>query len=110
MTFDIVKNALLTVTQRVYRYTAIATPIFPYIVWADEMETNNLHGDGRKVAKVMEGSIDLYSKQADDPFIGKIEKALNDAGICFRMNSVQFEPITKVIHTEWVWNIDGEVQ
>lgn len=109
MTFDIVKNALLTVTARVYRYTAISTPIFPYIVWADEFESDSLSGDGRKVAKVMEGSIDLYSKQADDPFIGKIEKALNDAGICFRLNSAQYEPATKVIHHEWVFEIETEV-
>lgn len=109
MTLDSVKTALLTVTQRVYRYTAISTPIFPYIIYADEMESGSLSGDGRKIGRTLEGSIDLYSKRPDDPFINAIEKALNDAGICFRLNSIQYEQDTKIIHHEWVWNIETEV-
>ena len=105
-----IKNTLLTVTQRVYRYTAPATPVFPYIIWQDEMESDMFCGDGRKLFKTIEGSIDLYTKTADDSFIDKIEKALNDAGICFRLNSVQLEPTTRIIHHEWVWNIETEVQ
>lgn len=104
-----VAAALLTVTSRVYRYTAIATPTFPYIVWQDEMESGSLSGDGRKIGRILEGSIDLYSKRPDDPFINAIEKALNDAGICFRLNSIQYEQDTKIIHHEWVWNIETEV-
>lgn len=104
-----VSNALLTVTSRVYRYTAISSPVFPYIVYADEMESGSLSGDGRKVGRILEGSIDLYSKRPDDPFINAIEKALNDAGICFRLNSIQYEPDTKVIHHEWVFEIETDV-
>jgi len=109
MNLSDVKNALLTVSTRVYRYTAPATPAFPYIIWQDEMESDMFCGDGRKLFKTMEGSVDLYTKTADCPFIDKIEKALNDAGICFRLNSVQFEPTTRIIHHEWVWNIETEV-
>lgn len=109
MTFDIVKNALLTVTQRVYRYTAPATPTFPYIVWAEDMESDNLSGDGRKLGKVIEGTIDLFSKSADDPYISAIESALNASEIGYRLNSTQYEPDTKIIHTEWVWDIEMEV-
>lgn len=109
MNLSDVKNALLTVSTRVYRYTAPATPVFPYIVWAEEMDADSLHGDGRKLLKTIEGSIDLFSKTPDDGYINAIEKALNDAGICFRLNSVQFEPTTRIIHHEWVWNIDTEV-
>jgi len=109
MTLADVSTALLTVTSRVYRYTAIAAPTFPYIVYADEMESGSLSGDGRKIGRILEGSIDLYAKQPDHAFINAIEKALNDAGICFRLNSIQYERDTKVIHHEWVWNIDTEV-
>jgi len=103
------KIALLSVSTRVYRYTAPATPTFPYIVWQDEFEAGSLSGDGRKIGRILEGSIDLYSKTADNPFINAIEKALNDAGICFRLNSTQYEPTTKVIHHEWVFEIETDV-
>lgn len=103
------KTALLTVTNRVYRYTAASSPQFPYIIYADEFEAGSLSGDGRKIGRILEGSIDLYSKTADNPFINAIEKALNDAGICFRLNSIQYEPDTKVIHHEWVFEIETDV-
>lgn len=109
VTFDIVKNALLTVTQRVYRYTAISSPTFPYIVWAEDSQSDSLHGDGIMINQTIEGTIDLFSKTADSPMVGQIQKALNDAGICFRLNSIQYEQDTKIIHHEWVWNIDTEV-
>lgn len=101
-----VATALLTVTNRVYRYTAISSPTFPYIVWQDDFESGGLSGDGRKIGRILEGSIDLYSKTADSPFINAIEKALNDAGICFRLNSIQYERDIKVIHHEWVFEIE----
>lgn len=109
MTLSDVKNALLTVSQRVYRYTAIATPTFPYIVWAEDSQSDSLHGDGIMVNQVVEGTIDLFSKTPDDPLIQQIQAALNADGIGFRMNSVQFEPTTKVIHTEWVFDIETDV-
>ena len=109
MTLLDVSTALLTVTSRVYRYTAISSPTFPYIVWQDEFESGGLSGDGRKIGRILEGSIDLYSKRPDDSFINAIEKALNDAGICFRLNSIQYERDTKVIHHEWVFEIETEV-
>lgn len=109
MTLDSVKTALLTVTQRVYRYTAISSPTFPYIVWAEDGQSDSLHGDGVMINQTIEGTIDLFSKIPDDPMIGQIQSALNDAGIGFRLNAVQFEQDTRVIHHEWVWNIDTEV-
>jgi len=109
MTLVDIKTALLTVSARVYRYTAPATPTFPYIVWAEDNESDNLSGDGRKLGKVIEGTVDLFSKVADDAYIQAIETALNNAGICYRLNSTQYEPDTKIIHTEWVFDIEMEV-
>lgn len=109
MKLDSVKTALLTVTQRVYRYTAISSPTFPYIVWAEDSQSDSLHGDGIMINQTIEGTIDLFSKAPDDPMIKQIQSALNAAGIGFRLNSIQFEQDTRIIHHEWVWNIDTEV-
>lgn len=110
MNLSDVKNALLTVTSRVYRYTAISSPTFPYIVWAEDSQSDSLHGDGKMINQTIEGTIDLFSKTPDDPMIKQIQSALNAAGIGFRLNSIQFEQDTRIIHHEWVWNIPTEVE
>lgn len=114
MTLSDVSTALLTVSQRVRRYTSKASldappPQPPYIVWSEDMQSGALHGDGVMVNQTIQGTIDLFSKTAGDPYIGKIQKALNDAGIGFRLNSVQFEEDTRLIHHEWVFEIETEV-
>jgi len=103
------KVAILTATTRAYHYTAPTAPVFPYCVWAEDMQSDALHGDGVMVARVIEGTIDVFSKAEFDPLPDKIQRALNTAGICFRLNSIQYEPDTKIIHHEIVWDIEMEV-
>jgi len=109
MTFDNVKNALLSVSSNVYHLTAISNPPLSYIVWAEDTESGSLHGDGKKISQTMQGTVDLYSKIENDPLIDLIQKAFNDYGVGFKLNSNQYEPDTKLIHTEWVWAITGSV-
>lgn len=105
-----VKNALLAVLPtKTYHHFAPVGTVAPYIVWAEDSQGGGLHGDGIMINQVIEGTIDLFSKTPDDPMIKQIQTALNTAGIGFRMNSVQFEPTTKIIHTEWVFYIEMDV-
>lgn len=103
------KAAILTATTRAYHYTAPATPIFPYCVWSEDMQSDAIHGDGVMVGRVIEGTIDVFSKVEFDPLPDAIQRALNNAGIGFRLNSIQYERDTKIIHHEIVWNIETEV-
>ena len=110
MTLNDVKNALLTISQEVYHHTAGLEPDFPYIVWAEDMQSGSLHGDGKMKAQTIQGTIDLYSKKVNDPLFDQIQIALNDAGIGFSLNSTQYEEDKEIAHNEWVWNITRSVE
>jgi len=104
MNFDIVKNALLTVTDKVYHYRAYnATD--KYIVWAEDGQATALWAENKMQNQVIEGTIDYFTKSENDPAPEQIQNALNNSGISWRLNSIQYEDNTKLIHYEWVWQI-----
>lgn len=101
---EAVMNALLTVTNDVYHYTAPADST-RYIVWAEEMEVASLEADNYKPGQTIEGSIDLFTKNEDDAWIEAVPDALNFARIGWELNSVQYEDETRFIHYEWLFRV-----
>ena len=99
-----VKDALLTVSQNVGHYTAWDDKP-PYIVWAEDSEVEALNTDNYKSGQTVEGTIDLFTKDEDDPIITAMPDALNGAGIGWELNSVQFEDETRLIHYEWLFRV-----
>ena len=107
---DLIKNALLAVSQNVGHYEAMKKEP-PYIVWAEDGTGDTVFANGRKQCGAMTGTVDLFTRDRDgDPLIAAISDALN--GICaWRLNSVQYEDDTGLLHVEWVWEVpDGEVE
>lgn len=100
-----VKNALLTVSQNVGHFEAANSANPPYIVWAEDNEYDGLCGDNYKLGQTLEGTIDLFTKNENDPLFDAIQGALVDAKIYFRLESVQYEDETELIHYEWIWRI-----
>lgn len=99
-----IRQALLTVTDRVYHYHAWEQSD-KYIVWAEDNEYNSVEANNRKEQQTIEGTIDYFTKTEDDPLVDEIQGALNDAEISFRLNLVQYEDETEYIHYEWVWQV-----
>ena len=97
-------NALLTVTEEVYHYTAPADSV-RYIVWAEDNEVAALEADNYKAGQTIEGTIDLYTKDEDDSWIQSVPDALNTARIGWSLNSVQYEDETRFIHYEWLFRV-----
>lgn len=105
-----VKNALLGVLPgKVHHNIAESDEEPPYIVWAEDGQSDSLHGDGIMTGQIIEGTIDLFSKVEYDPLFSKIQEALNNAGIGFRLNHAGYETDTKLFHSEWVWKIPMKV-
>jgi len=109
MTLNDVKNALLTVTPKVWHYTAPSDTTCPYLIWMEDGQSEGLYGDGKMVAQTITGSIHYFTKIENDPNYGEIQKALNDAGIPFSLEAVQFEEDTRIIHTHWDFEVSKEV-
>lgn len=101
---ETVMNALLTVTEDVYHYTAQEDST-RYIVWAEDMEVASLEADNWKPGQTIEGTVDLYTKDEDDAWINGIPDALNAARIGWTLNTVQYEDETRFIHYEWLFRV-----
>lgn len=102
-----VMEALLTVTTNVGHYRAIEKTD-KFIVWAEDMEYDNLGADNYKAFQTIEGTIDYFTTDEDDENLEKIPLALNKARIWWSLNSVQYEDETKFKHYEWLFRVRHE--
>lgn len=96
-----VRDALLTVTDKCYHYRRSGSIKTGYIVWAEDSEDGSFDGDNRKGEQQIHGTIDYFTLIEFDPVVDAVQNALNAAGIGFRVNSVQYEDDTNLIHYEW---------
>ena len=99
-----VKDALLTVGVPVSHFYAAKKPD-KYIVWSEDGQGNSEWADGKMVNQAIEGTIDYFTKSENDPNFAAIQSALNDAGIAFRLGSIQYEDETGFIHYEWIFEV-----
>lgn len=76
----------------------------PFCVWAEDGE-NGFSAGNKKAEQAITGTIDYYTKQEYDTAADEIQAALNALGIPWRLNSVQFEDETGLIHYEWIWEV-----
>ena len=78
-----------------------------YLVWQEERE-EDMVADSRHAERAMRGTTDLSPKIDGDPWADALDAAMTAQGIAWYRNSVQYEPETGLIHTEWVWEVtDG---
>jgi hypothetical protein len=104
MQLNDIATALLTVTNNVGHYEAFQKAD-KYIVWAEDGQADAVHGNNRMQSQTMTGTVDYFTLTENDPNVQKIQKAMSDAGIPWRLNSVQKEDNPSYIHFEWVWEI-----
>ena len=103
-----VKTALLTVTTNLRHYDATGL-IAPYVVWSEDTQADAVYADGKMQEQGIQGTIDLFTKTEYDPKFSQIQTALNNAGIGFYLDSIQYESDTKYIHYQWIFSIPMEV-
>lgn len=104
MTLNDLKNALLSVTPNVRHFDGTGMTA-PYVVWAEDGVADTIWADGKLQEQVVTGTIDYFTKTEYDPLIVSIKEALDGIGLSYRLNSIQYETDTKLIHYEWVWEI-----
>lgn len=104
MSLEQVRAALNSVTSAAHHYHAPNNATAPYVVWAED-GANDFQADNRQMEQADQGTIDLYTKQEDDPLLEEIPRALTAGGICWYKNSTQYEEETGLIHVEWVFEV-----
>lgn len=99
-----IRDLLIPVTDFVFHYVSAPNSVPPYIVWAEDGD-NDLTADDHHSEKALTGTIDLYTKQENDPVKDGIEQALESGGVAWYFNSSQYENETGLLHFEWVWSV-----
>lgn len=106
-----VKNALLTVKDAgnnavpCYHYVRPENSVKGCIIWMEDAEETSFEADNIKQEQKIHGTIDYFTQTEFDVVCDNIQTALNTAGIGFRLNSVQYEDDTKLIHYEWIFRV-----
>lgn len=105
---DEVVQLLLGLTDKVYHFEAPENAVPPYIVWQEIGQGEILSGDDNQDAYAATGTIDIFSRNEKEPLVSAVYRALNGAYISFYKKSVQYEPDTRLIHTEYEFDVLGE--
>lgn len=101
-----VKEALLSVSENVGLYEAIDATV-THIVYAPDSEAGELALDNIKTGQIIQGTIDLFAKNEDRDMADSVQNALNEVGVSFRLESIQYEDLNKndFIHYEWIFEV-----
>lgn len=73
-----------------------------------DFESGTLTGDGEKLDRAYEGSVDIFYPRLTDraDLIDEIEEVLTDiCGDSWELNSTQYENSTGLFHVEWVFEV-----
>lgn len=62
-----------------------------------------LTGDNTHAEDLLEGTIDLYTRVLRADAFNAISAKLRTLDLAYRLNSVQYESDTRLLHYEWVW-------
>ena len=99
-------RALGALTDRCYRYIAAPNAQPPYIVWAED-GANDFEAGNQHAEYALTGTVDLYTKDANEKLERTIPVTLDQLGVSWYLNSVQYEQETGLIHYEWAWEVPG---
>lgn len=103
-----IKEILLTVSEHAYHHFAQEATHPEYIVYAEDSTGNALYSNNIFEDRTIEGTIDLFTKDADSyTTFYAVEAALRKEKVPFRLNTIQFEHDTGYKHYEWVWQWYG---
>ena len=91
-----------------YKYAHFAwnhAPNSTYLVYAED-EAIPLRADEHQAERIMHGTIDCFTRDDSGAPLTTVESQLNTIdNFSFKLNSIQFEEETGLIHYEWEWSL-----
>ena len=97
-------EAFAELTDKVFHYWRPVKDV-PCIIWAETGEDGSFNSDNRKSEQRIIGAVDLFTKTEFDPLADAIQSTLNDLGVTWALDAVQYEEETNLIHMTWVWGV-----
>lgn len=77
----------------------------PSCVWQEDREDNSFHTGNHKTEQAITGTVDYFTQTEFDTTLDTVQQTLEDIGAAWRIESVQYEESTKLIHYEWRWTV-----
>lgn len=78
----------------------------PFCIWAEDAEGMSIWQDNHNAEQVISGTIDYFTLKEFDETVELIQQALNETeNVGWRLNSVQYEDETNLIHFEWEFDV-----
>ena len=103
---DELKSALSGTGLQFAHFGWSKAPSGDYGVYAED-GANDLIASGKHVERVLQGTVDYFTRDDSGTPKTTIETALDGAAIAWYLNSIQLEEDTGYIHYEWVFEVRG---
>lgn len=98
-------EALAAEVENTFHYWRPDMPA-PFCVWAEDGEESAVYADDHKTEQAIGGYVDYYTREEYDPVADTIQEILNgitEFPFWWRLESVQYEDETNLIHFQWTW-------
>lgn len=76
----------------------------PFLVWAENGDTQS-RADNGTAEQAVTGTTDYFTADEYDSAIETIQGIQKALGMAWRLESVQYEEETNLIHYEWSWEL-----
>lgn len=104
-------RSFATLTQYCYHYYR---PVqnFPCLIWAESGESGSFNSDNQKAEQRIVGTMDCFTRTEFDSLLDDVQEMFQTLGLTWRLDTVQFETETNLIHYTWSWGVtfDGNIE
>lgn len=102
------QTALTGVSENVYHFRRPANGVKSgYIVFAEMGEDSDTWGNNHKSEQAVTVSVDYFTQNEFDSVVDSIQEALNSIRCGWRLEDIQYEDDTNLIHYTWGVNMHG---
>lgn len=77
----------------------------PYLLWAESGEGESFWSCNAMSEQVVSGDVDYFTRTEFDPSVDAIQEALFSAARAWRLDSVDYEEGTNLIHYHWTFEV-----
>lgn len=105
---EMLKAALVGVTDKTYHFRRPAGGAKSgYIVFAETGESSDVWTNNVKAEQAIDVAVDYFTLKEMDPIVDAIQQALNSIRCGWRLEAVQYEEETNLIHYTWEVEMHG---
>lgn len=102
------KAALTGVSDNVYHFRRPSHGVKSgYIIFAETGESTDTWSDNHKVEQAVSVAVDYFTQTEFDTVVDSIQDALNSIRCGWRLEAVQYEDETNLIHYTWEVELHG---